>query len=77
MQGFNSWLCEQKNYKERSARDACSRLRRVYLILNKESVNNDTVEELEKNEEFKELSISVRSQLRKSVRLYLEYKGIK
>ena len=77
MQGFNSWLCEQKNYKERSARDACCRLKRVYLILNKESVNKETVDELEKKKEFKELSISVRSQLRKSVRLYLEYKGIK
>lgn len=75
MEEFKSWLCEQKNYTERSARDVCSRLKRVCLLLNKQNVDECKVDDLEINEEFKTLSMSVRSQLRKSVKLFLEYKN--
>lgn len=77
MEEFKNWLCEQKNYTERSARDVCSRLKRVYLLLHKETIDKKTVDDLEINDEFKGLSMSVRSQLRKSVRLFLEYKNNK
>lgn len=73
MEDFSKWLCEKKNYTERSARDVSSRLKRVRVLLNVEKVNTNTIDELEKVDGFKGLSMSVRSQLRKSVRLYLEY----
>lgn len=65
----------RKKYTERSARDVCSRLKRVYLLLDKENVDENTIYSLESNNEFKGLSMSVRSQLRKSVKLFLEYKN--
>ncbi len=75
MEEFKNWLCEKKIYTERSARDVCSRLKRVYLLLDKENVDENTIYSLESNNEFKGLSMSVRSQLRKSVKLFLEYKN--
>lgn len=77
MEEFKNWLCVQKKYTERSARDVCSRLKRVYSLLYIETVDENTVDSLENNNEFKGLSMSVRSQLRKSVRLFLEYKSNK
>ena len=73
MEEFKVWLCEQKKYTERSARDVCSRLKRVCLLLNKKNIEDCKVDDLEINEEFKTLSMSVRSQLRKSVKLFFEY----
>ena len=74
MEEFKIWLCNNKKYTERSARDVCSRLKRVCIILGQENVENCNIDDLESNEDFKELTMSVRSQLRKSVRLFFEYK---
>lgn len=52
----------------------CSRLKRVCIILGQENVENCNIDDLKSNEDFKELTMSVRSQLRKSERLFFEYK---
>lgn len=74
MEEFKVWLCKHKKYKEKSASDVCSRLKRVCMMLGQENAEACNVDILENNDEFKKLTISVRSQLRKSVRLYLEFK---
>lgn len=71
---FVDWICEKKEYSKRSAMDVESRLRRVKDIVG-ERINNKTLENLEKNEDFTKLSVSVKSQMRKAIRLYNEYKG--
>lgn len=74
MEEFKIWLCEQKKYTERSARDVCSRLKRVCVLLGQENAENCNIDDLENNDDFKALTMSVRSQLRKSVKLFLEFK---
>ena len=70
---FKDWLQEKKNLKGRSAQDVESRLKRVIKILCIKKVTKNTLKNLENDEDFLALTVSVRSQLRRSVRLYLEY----
>ena len=65
----------EKKLSTKSARDVQSRLARALKILNKEEVTFDSIALLEEKEDFKCLSISVKSQLRRSIRLYCEYSG--
>ncbi|MEY8257490.1 hypothetical protein AAK706_07130 [Erysipelotrichaceae bacterium 66-17] len=70
--GFKKWLVETCTYTEASIKDIISRLRRANNILEfkKEDVY---LFRLERCDEFKKLSVSVKSQIRKSVKLYFEY----
>lgn len=76
MKAFSEWLVETKSLTERSSRDVVSRLKRVLVLINKSEITEDTLKMLEKNNEFQVLSMSVKSQLRRSVRLYFEYNRI-
>ena len=72
---FLSWLTEKKGISLKGAKDIESRLRRVKKLLTIEKINANTLVEIEKNEEFLSLSRSVKSQLRRSIYLYSEFKS--
>lgn len=69
---FKEWLIEKKQYTDASIKDIVSRLRRANNIL---TFQNEDVYlfKLNQCEEFQKVSISVKSQIRRSVRLYFQY----
>lgn len=72
IQGFKEWLKVSKTYTPDVISDLGSRLKRADTI--KEWVDDETyLFYLEKEESFKSLSVSVKSQLRRAVKLYTEY----
>ena len=64
---FKKWLQEKNKYTDASIKDIVSRLRRAN--------NNEDIYlfRLEQCDEFKRASVSVKSQIRRSVRLYFQY----
>ena len=48
-------------------------MKRVKSLIEKSEIDLDTIKELETKEKFNVLSVSVKSQLRRAVRLYCEY----
>ena len=73
---FENWLKTEKEFTVKAAHDVVSRLNRVKQILSIDSIDNLTLAQLEKSDSFKELSVSVKSQLRRSVRLNLEFQAM-
>lgn len=71
---FRQWLTSNTTYSNRVVSNIVSRLNRADRM---HPVRPEEVYlfELEHNEEFKTLSVTVRSQLRKAVKLYLEYEN--
>lgn len=70
--GFKEWLRVTSSHSDRVINDIICRMNRADSI--SEWTNTDTyLFYLEKNPVFLDLTISVRSQLRKSIRLYSEY----
>ena len=72
---FKTWLEENTPYSSAVIGDTVSRLRRADSIL------EITEEEvylfyLERKPEFKALSMSVKSQIKKAVRLYLTFRNV-
>lgn len=74
---FTEWLMKTKGYTAKSAHDVESRMKRVYALIGKETVNENTFAELTRRASFSALSVSVKSQLKRAVTLYLEYPGNK
>jgi DNA (cytosine-5)-methyltransferase 1 len=71
---FQQWLIDNKKYQKRSASDVSSRINRVKIFVNlPESIDDNVISALDNNSEFKQLSYSVRSQLRRALRLLKEY----
>lgn len=70
---FKQWLIHNKGLSDRSSNDVISRLKRVCKILNRSEISSDTVSALNQSSNFKALSTSVKSQLRRSIKLYEEY----
>lgn len=70
---FRMWLAENYTYSAAVIGDIVSRFKRANRIL---SFNGDEAYQfyLEQKVEYKALSVSVRSQIKKSVSLYQEYK---
>lgn len=73
MEEFKNWLETEKQLSQRSARDVCSRLRRSKDIAGISKVSSKSVSNLEDIDEFNDLSSSVKSQLKRSIKLYLEF----
>lgn len=72
VKGFKEWLYTTQNFSPAVISDMGSRLKRVDSI--KEWNNEETyLFYLEKEEEFKKLAVSVKSQLRRVVKLYADY----
>ena len=72
---YSEWLENEKGLSHKVSHDVNSRLKRVYQILSTDDIDDKTISLLETNEHFRSLSMTVKSQLRRSVRLYLEYKA--
>lgn len=70
---FREWLMKEKNYSDRASRDVQSRLKRVLGYTGDETLCPDTMAKLEANIEFKNLSMSVKSQMRRAIRLHNEF----
>lgn len=70
---FQVWLVNKKNMSDRSAKDTVSRLKRVLRIISQETVDETTVAKLNEMPAFQNLSVYIKSQLRRSVALYQEF----
>lgn len=70
---FKEWLVKEKQYSDRASRDVQSRIKRTLTLINESKISDNTLSKLESNLEFNEISISVKSQLRRAVKLYQEY----
>ena len=69
---FKVWLVENTNYSAAVVTDTVSRIKRADKILewNEEDVYQFRLEQKDK---YKMLSVSVRSQIKKAVKLYTEF----
>lgn len=72
-QAFAEWLRKDKKYTDRSISDVFSRLNRANMILPNHEMNRYFITDLERMTEFEELEVSVKSQIRKAIRLKLAY----
>lgn len=69
---FSYWISENKNYSSPVIKDIISRLKRADKILNF-SHDSNYLKELSQNSEFNQLGSSIKSQIKKSVKLYNEF----
>ena len=69
---FKKWLMQKNKYTDASIKDILSKLRRANNIL---TFQNDDIYlfKLNKCEEIQKISVFVKSQIRRSVRLYFQY----
>lgn len=69
---FKEWLKENTTYTDNVITDIISRIKRANSILSYDS-SETYLYYMEQQEAFKNLSVSVRSQIRKAIRLYGQY----
>ena len=67
------WLVVEKQMGTRSAKDILSRCGRVYRMLGVDTLDENSLEFLQQNEQFKASSMFVKSQLKRTVTLCLEF----
>ena len=69
---FRKWLREKNKYTDASIKDIISRLRRAnnILIFRNEDIY---IFRLEQCEDLQKASVSVKSQMRRAIRLYFQY----
>lgn len=69
---FKKWLKENTTYSDAVISDISSRIKRADSLL---AWYDEEVYQfyLEQNEQYKQLSVSVRSQIKKSVKLYRQF----
>lgn len=72
---FQEWLINNKKYSNKGSGDVISRMKRIKRILGKDEVDENSLMELQGKSEFAQLSMNVKSQLRRSIRLFLEFKS--
>ena len=74
---FQEWLSAEKGLSERSSRDTVSRLSRANKLhpLSSETDLQTYIFELGRKPDFESLSPSVRSQLKRAVKLYSEFRN--
>ncbi|MDR6125205.1 hypothetical protein QFZ87_004802 [Bacillus sp. SLBN-46] len=72
---FKEWLEKNTGLKGKSVRDVISRLKRVEKIidLNLNATYEQILEELDKNEEFSNLTTYVKPQIKRAVKLYKKF----
>ena len=68
------WLISTKKMSIRSAKDVISRKGRILRMLRIEKIDATTLEKLLVCEQFIESSMFIKSQLKRTVTLYIEYK---
>ena len=70
---FRAWLKNSKGFSTRSSNDVISRLKRVMILADVETVDSNTNSLLENSNRFVNCSMSVKSQLRRAIILYNEF----
>ena len=70
---FLEWLSTEKSMGARSAKDVVSRLKRVVGLLGSDTLDSTSVSKLNEVAAFDDCTMFIKSQLRRSVALYLEY----
>ncbi len=75
---FKLWLAKNTSYQVRSIKDSVSRLNRVATMVdvNQRIKTDEIIFRLSRKDQFSDLSMSVKSQLKKALILYREYKGL-
>lgn len=68
------WLIEDKKMSKRAAKDVLSRCGRIYRMLEINDLDNSTMEHLISCDEYQECSMFIKSQLKRTITLCLEYK---
>ena len=73
-EGFAEWLINEKGYSERVSKDIVSRSKRAERLLPSHGkIDKYYMFTLEQSHAFEQLSVNVRSQIRKTVQLLMEY----
>lgn len=72
-QEFLVWLETERKMSKRSAKDVVSRLKRVVGLLGSDTLDSTSVSKLNEVAAFDECTMFIKSQLRRSITLYLEY----
>ena len=70
---FYNWLVETKQLSNRSAKDVISRCKRIKNILHTDSLDGFSSEQLLESEDFINLSMFIKSQLKRALVLWKEY----
>lgn len=75
MNDFRTWLLLNTKLNKKSMSDVISRLRRAsqFIDVFKQKDGDELLFKLGRKPKFKELEVSVKSQLRRAVRLYKQY----
>ena len=73
MEKYKNWLQNYKHISHKVAMDNVSRVKRALSILGEDNITLHSLENLEINDDFKSLSVSVKSQIRRAVKLFIEY----
>lgn len=73
---FLSWLREKKGMSERSARDVVSRSKRALVITKQEVFDSHSMDLLTASGDFIECSMSIKSQLKRAITLYMEFLAV-
>lgn len=74
-QEFSSWLKLNKGFTDAVVKDVASRLKRAQSLcdMNWKADSASNVFSLSQSDGFGDLSVSVKSQLRRAVKLYVEF----
>lgn len=70
---FSEWLRNEKNYTDRTISDVFSRIKRAAEILPTDVIDLHYIVDLEQREDYKILSSAVRSQIKKALKLKIEF----
>ena len=77
LDSFREWLISTKSYQKRVAKDILSRLKRANGFIDLSNPSDYSIFCLDKNSDFNVLGVSVKSQIRKSIKLFIEYIEVK
>ena len=67
------WLIEEKKMTIRSAKDVLSRCGRICRMLDIDTIDENTFNQLIESEKYKECSMFIKSQLKRTVVLHSEF----
>ena len=70
---FLKWLQDECGMSERSARDVVSRSKRALVITKQKTIDSQSMNLLTASEEFIGCSMSIKSQLKRAVTLYMGF----
>lgn len=73
---FISWLLNEKNMSIRASRDVLSRCKRIEKMIEAEKITDNSLQLLIENNQFKSSSMFIKSQLKRTIALVIEYQGI-